>query len=133
MKLTDFDFRIWNNTKKEYLCTNPTLAKLNGEGIVSGSLHRQFSKDEDYFYQVFRNELELELWTGLYDANDKKIYEGDIVNLADFDGTIMRLVANIDFEEGIKLGGLRLIYIDESLLEDIEIIGNIHENKDLLE
>lgn len=57
MKLSEFDFRVWNNTKKEYLCTNPALVKLNQERMVAENLHGQFSKDEDYFYKVYKNEI----------------------------------------------------------------------------
>lgn len=69
-------------------------------------------------------------WTGMCDKNGKKIFEGDIVNCitSDFDGSDkyvynLRIIDITDFEQ---MGFL-------NFCNEIEIIGNIHNNADLLE
>ena len=68
-------------------------------------------------------------YTGLKDKNRKKIYEGDIVRLG------VSCISTVEFTSGafcyrelmgaLLLGGLHS--------ESIEVIGNIHENPELLE
>jgi hypothetical protein len=67
-------------------------------------------------------------FTGLLDMNDKEIYEGDVVKWVDSDG-----VERIDIVEW-KYGGLVLCnaqYTVGSYLP-LEIIGNIHDNPEVL-
>lgn len=73
----------------------------------------------------------LQQYTGLKDKNGKEIYEGDIVQgiekwdidlIDDFNSFIYQVLYS---ESHSGLGGFTR--------EDIEIIGNIHENPELLE
>ena len=79
-------------------------------------------------------------YTGLTDKNGTKIFEGDIVRFIDidFDGserkavgvmTWNRKAANFD----IVNGTYRLDFHYPTLFEEIEVIGNIHDNPELLE
>ena len=76
-------------------------------------------------------------FTGLYDKNDKEIYEGDIL--------LYR--GDIKIEVKYHHGGFGYTYIDTDFLfggnnnfhfhrndkdDDFEVIGNIHDNKELL-
>lgn len=69
-------------------------------------------------------------YTGMEDKNGRKIFEGNIVNCitSDFDGSDkyvynFRITDIADFEQ---MGFL-------NFCNEIEIIGNIHDNADLLE
>lgn len=71
-------------------------------------------------------------YTGIKDKNRKKIFEGDIVA---FDGGHF-VVEYIDCRMGFAFSGLRgrgiVIGFSMSDWEHIEIIGNIHDNPELL-
>ena len=78
-------------------------------------------------------------YTGLKDKNGKKIFEGDIVEFTDkYTGKKGR--AEIVFEafkwkySGCYYGGNPIVWlcIDDGSIE-FEIIGNIHDNPELLE
>ena len=82
-------------------------------------------------------------YTGLHDKNGKEIYEGDIVKFLNkysddeprskskvytFDGTPFC----IDVETG-EYDVITLAWAMKQNIEDVEIIGNIHDNPELLE
>lgn len=67
-------------------------------------------------------------YTGLKDKNGKEIYEGDIVNMPNY---------FLDEFINCEIKDLRVFYLSvrHALIEEseLEIIGNIHENPELLE
>ena len=75
------------------------------------------------------DDVVLMLNTGYKDKNGKYIYEDDIVKNDVRIYTIKR-------SEGYKIvsmyNGSLYIMLDESICEEIEVIGNIYENKELL-
>ncbi|TKX32423.1 YopX family protein [Campylobacter aviculae] len=120
MKLKDFDFRIWNNEFNKYE-TNYALISI----LILDSLKGMGHLNQEY---------ELELWTRFYDRNRKKIFEGDILENVDSHG---QDIYKVVFKEGaFYLSNIESGYEDlmrEFLLIELEIIGNIHANKELLE
>lgn len=70
-------------------------------------------------------------FTGLYDKNGKEIYEGDILSPRDRD--VLFVVIWDNDTASFKFKGRYGVYeIDESILS-LEIVGNIHDNPELLE
>jgi len=70
-------------------------------------------------------------WTGLLDKNGREIYEGDLLKYE------MGSIWEVIFEDGcFKRNSLTARYGSKKLLldspEQFEIIGNIHENPELL-
>ncbi|HED0579747.1 TPA: hypothetical protein R4K66_000702 [Campylobacter coli] len=153
MKLKDFDFRIWDNIEKKYIETPHGLYIENTEHndasncnrIIANYEQRAFYIDNPYDWknkEYFNNEnaFSIELFTGLYDKNGKKIYEGDI--LYSFEGCSEGEA--FKYKAVLKEGAFYLVecggdgeeydedLISEFRLEELEIVGNIHENAELL-
>ena len=105
-----FKFRAWDSIAKEYI-------------FDSYALYELFVNDLDDSYQV-------EQCTGLRDKNGKLIYEGDIVRVDSKVNYIDPLTLVVVFHNGAFMVGDRFIDNNSKFME---IIGNIHENPELLE
>lgn len=132
MKLADFDFRIWDTENRKYV--NENYAKnYHCVGIVKWFENflgetQDFNKNEFFGFQFFNRDkgdcggfnttenAEIELWTGIRDKNGTKIYEGDIVK---YQNAIIPIITREDFPTEVY--------------RVCEVIGNIHENAELLE
>ncbi|EOH3806279.1 YopX family protein [Campylobacter jejuni] len=139
MKLQDFDFRIWDKTKEEFLKKEPTLIKIDNERVIAGRISRFYANTADITDMFIGNgnDLEIELWTGIYDKNGKKIYEGDIVKTkSPYDCFLAKVGIHkegtfyLESKSRDYIGSLIYLVKDEGY--DTEIIGNIHENAELL-
>ncbi|EAA0138233.1 YopX family protein [Listeria monocytogenes] len=105
--------------------------------------------DMDSHYHGFISEIEIDLktigqYTGLKDKNGKKIFEGDIVAFSEDDFHVFNSQVECFSEDGYPAFDIKVpstYYFDSNVfsevsmtgLYEIEIIGNIHENLDLLE
>ena len=128
MKLKDFDFRIWDNSTDKFI-------ELN----ISDNI-RAIPREND--------DLVLELWSGFYDSKGAKIYEGDIVKyrsnttplVAVFERNTFYII-DTSIEKHLQVDcamHLQSLYENRdkgytnNKLECLEVLGNIHENADLL-
>ena len=71
-------------------------------------------------------------YTGLTDKNGVKIFEGDIVSLVKHDGLIYKVVYVPCRYELVNSKGVNCFVLDIYKSENIEVIGNIHDNPELL-
>lgn len=83
-------------------------------------------------------------WTELFDKNNKNIYEGDILEYKDLDHEINEIhivkwggegdenVGYINKNGDMNVGNVYGYLVGEYNIDDYEVIGNIHFNKDLL-
>ncbi|EOH4480076.1 YopX family protein, partial [Campylobacter jejuni] len=131
--------RIWDKTKEEFLKKEPTLIKIDNERVIAGRISRFYANTADITDMFIGNgnDLEIELWTGIYDKNGKKIYEGDIVKTkSPYDCFLAKVGIHkegtfyLESKSRDYIGSLIYLVKDEGY--DTEIIGNIHENPELL-
>ena len=133
--MREYKFRVWDTENKEMLKVQELDFK---DTFYGGRLSIRTDQYNDYFDI---EDMILMKYTGLKDKNGKEIYEGDII----FDSFYERK-AKVVFLEG----AFWLDYIDDfkeyetihkryQLLANydnksvLEVIGNIYDNKKLLE
>lgn len=119
MKLKDFDFRIADKEKARDYIYYFDPKKFMEKMPIDTSLYET---------------LELELWSGVCDKRGFRIYEGDI--LAHDNGYGIEYHSKVVFENGV----FKIAIIEHPAVEImegletgfVEVVGNIHENKELL-
>ncbi|EJB5772044.1 hypothetical protein R3F90_000684 [Campylobacter coli] len=144
MKLKDFDFRIWDNTEKRYL-NEIELHKYDKSPVEAGATFTETDRINEVEFVKNKNDLEIELFTGYYDYKGNKIYIGDIIECLVFtnekNSEIFYEIICFDMELGLcsKLSNGDGGYLfdlrrhkNNKTIEDVYVVGNIHENAELL-
>lgn len=121
-------FRAWKKARKELGRVGQITFELDG------SVSHVLFKGEFLDFNLSTNEIILMQSTGLFDKNNKEIFEGDIVLVLDSPYTVFydnekgsyRLKPhddrwNVDYMSNFSHGG------------NFEVVGNIYENKELLD
>lgn len=121
-----FKFRFWyfNEVEEKWKLRFCDLMSVDGTCLP-------FNNGEGGAYTDWEHEFICEQCTGLKDKNGKLIYEGDI--LKDWINTTFIIVFDEEYAQFVakdERGWFSDIRRGE--LDDCEIIGNIHENADLL-
>ncbi|MGG2970043.1 hypothetical protein EDM54_24220 [Brevibacillus borstelensis] len=133
MQGREIKFRIWDkDLKKMRVCGTDIHDSI------------AFDMDNNAVYYNMQNgcgsladgtgTYDLMQFTGLRDKNGKEIYEGDIVDLRDhpFEGSMkINGVYEVGYNERMELCCGSLLLHRE--IPYITVIGNIYENRDLLE
>ena len=128
--MREIKFRVWVKDRKEIFevilidyVTKKVTYLLERIGHLLNIRHDKF------------NDVELMQYTGLKDKNGKEIYEGDIVKLRANHGIGVIKYSNewgafvVEYVKSKPLVVLGMSYYKE----DIEVIGNVHKNPELME
>lgn len=131
-----FKYRVWNNKKRKYEdAENDTLDYFIC--CIPGVVYESHCCVFDDLTEAEEGHYSLEQCTGLKDKNGKLIYEGDILGYYDKDGKLYNVgsvkygVFNCSCCEGVY--GFTADDADIRQHGDYVILGNIHENIELLE
>lgn len=130
MKLKNFDFRIYKEGQGYLEGTSSLSIEKNYKNVITITK----SDFNDYFRDTcgytYRN-AEIELWTGFVDKNNQRIYEGDILQ-RDGRKYLVRYVEEESGFEIVELSNGEFTFFVSEICDELEIIGNVHENADLL-
>jgi uncharacterized phage protein (TIGR01671 family) len=114
----EIKFRAWDAVKKEMFSCEDTAGSLIDFFTKFRTIHDGYGR------------AHLMQYTGLKDKNGKEIYEGDII-------FYKTGIDNVAVVEWLDSGFIRRIskemYHNFHVKDEIEIIGNIYENEDLLD
>ena len=123
-------FRAWMKSPK-WMCdvTNISFDSKLVDICQQGDIERSTERSVEF------DEIELMQSTGLKDKNGKEVFIGDIVKCTR--GCSHEVYLEKEYG-GTFIGGMPAIYLKGLLsgyawTEDEEIIGNVYENKELLE
>lgn len=110
-----FKFRAWDSHHKMWYVKG---VSVNLDGRVY-----------DMYLEGHDDNVIIQQYTGLKDNADKEIYEGDIVSYKGYKGQVSFLAGMfiIDYPDQTDSGPIGFLQT-----VDIEVIGNIFENKELL-
>ena len=116
-------YRAWDNANKEMFKDTFSITESGQVVVVE---QEDVMCPPDY---VFVDHLVIMQSTGLFDKNGKEIFEGDIVKCSGLLGTIesfkaMWICSFVKYNNYQKVG---------FFAQEIEVVGNIYENPELLE
>lgn len=126
--MRDIKFRAWRETEKHM---------YNWNNLLNQNLKNIFTITKSCGYNLMQ-------YTGLHDKNGKEIYEGDIIHihnkffeefnyLLQWNEEYLRYyLYSTDKKKLNRMEGILEAHLS-SMINDIEVIGNIYDNPDLLE
>ena len=116
--MRELKFRAWDNLEKRM--RKAVSLHWQGDKLVSAKL------EGDNEPIPIKGRLEIEQYTGLRGRNGAEIYEGDIVDFSSY--------SECDYldDAGPKVFKFPDDYAYLSSMDNLEVIGNVHENPELL-
>jgi len=128
-------FRAWHNTWEEM--SEVKRIRFDDEGNVTTVLF--IGKDLGVNAKI--DEIELMQSTGLFDENDKEIFDGDILKV--------KIMSGQSWLETVRYNDVKAMFVSKEVkrkvlesplydlfitdLLEVEVIGNIYENPELVE
>lgn len=131
-ELDKFDLRLWNRKEKEFYSLEDLVLRYFDLTDEDGCPLYACIDEDQHLKPQYRN-WTIELYIEMKDKNGKKIYENDIIK-----HSMLKDAAVIKYSEEYALyfADAKRTKVSLANLADkpnsIEVIGNIHENPELL-
>lgn len=129
--MREIKFRAYDKTRKEYLSSGHIFLSINPGGDPAESVqYLDLLKDPN----AYASRFVIEQFTGIVDKKGKAIYEGDIVRYRDPDFDEFAIGAVTYYSVTCSFVVAKDIVNITSLISmgGYEVIGNIHDNPNLL-
>ncbi len=132
-------FRIWFEKEKRWIHGPHEISSLDGVNLMGETILLGAFLDGVSIKDL--NDVIALQFTGLLDKNGREIFEGDVIKSHEFEdwGDIQgyERIAFVAFKNGrfssfVTKSSLETDYIGEEIRCNVEIIGNIYNNSDLL-
>lgn len=127
--MDNFKFRVWVKPNKKNNVEGHYIDNINHIAIIPDGkvLVEYYENDETECYTILydKDEVIVELCTGIIDTDNSLIYEGDIVHYTTGHcGSPYNITG--EYESKVEYYKGRFIPVDDPEIVSINIVGNIH-------
>ena len=127
--MRDIEFRAWLKNSNKMVEVKEIIFYPEKQIAYDAKYRNGKSLPFHYLNYKLFDEIELMQYTGLKDKNGVKIFEGDIV---EFDGDEIGVIKYTDGCFEIEADGFTETFYYNRYGYEVEVIGNIYEDKELL-